>query len=129
MPSFQEILLKLEGKSVTSCDLFAIMGQLRKSLTNKVDDSFFGMKVKMAIWKNYLHQPAVEKFKCEALAVYRWAIDYLQKWLKFDKSPYRHFSALSIHSASKSPTVEISLKFGCRHHSKKKLPQTACMTK
>jgi len=64
------------------------------------------MKVKMAIRKNYLPQPALEKFSCEALTVYRRAIDYSQKWFKFDKSPYRHFSALSIHRASKPPKLD-----------------------
>ena len=122
MASFQEIILKMEGKSVTSCDLFAIMDQFRKALTNKVDDNFFGMKVKMAIWKNYLPQPAVEKFKCEALAVYRRAIDYLQKWFKFDNSPYRHFSALSIHSASKPPTLDDILEIWMQTPLKEKAP-------
>jgi len=51
MASFQETILKLEGKCTTACDLFAIMDRFRKSLITKVDDSFFGMKVKMAIRK------------------------------------------------------------------------------
>ena len=106
MASFQETILKLEGKYATACDLFDIMDQFRKSLINKADDNFFGMNVKMAIRKNYLSQPEVDKLTREALTVYRRAIDYLQNWFKFDKSPYRHFSALSIHSASKPLTLD-----------------------
>ena len=129
MASFQETVLKLEGKCATACDLFAIMDQFRKLLITKADNGFFGMKVKLAIWKNYLPQPTVQKFMCEALACVQTGYKLLAKWFKFDKSPY--IAALSIHNASKPPTLDDILKIWMQTTLKEKAPQNSqvCTTK
>jgi hAT family C-terminal dimerisation region len=106
MSCFQETLLKLENRSTTACDLYLILEKFRESLRRKIDDKFFGMKVKLAFRRNYLPDRLVQKFTQEALLVYTRALTYLEKWFSFNNSPYCKFTALSLGNLTKPPTLD-----------------------
>lgn len=98
--SFQETVLKLEGKCATASDLSDIMDRFRQLPINKADDSFFGMKVKMAIRKNYLSASSSE--------VHAWSVDSVQTDYtpKSGLSLTSHHTAIVIHSTSKPPKLD-----------------------
>lgn len=113
MASFQDTILKLETKSTTACDLFSIMDTFRAMLQTRERDQFFGMKVKLALRKNYLDPAAANKFTTECLAVYKRAIAYLEKWFDFKSSPYRSFKCLAIGGMSVAPSLDDVLDVWC----------------
>ena len=123
MSFFQETLLKLESKSTVSCELFLIMNNFRESLRKKIQDKFFGMKVKLALRRNYFSDHMVKKFTTEALQVYTRALNYLEKWFDFDNSPYRHFSVLSLDA--KVPTLDEIIELWMMSPWKSELPPDA----
>ena len=106
MSCFQETLLKLENKSTVACDLYLILKTFRDSLRRKINDIFFGMKIKLAFRRNYLPDELVQKFTKEALLVYTRALTYLEKWFSFTNSPYCKFQALSLGNLKKTPTLD-----------------------
>lgn len=106
MSSFHDTILKLESKSTTACDVFVIMDKFRGMLISRERDQFFGMKVKLALRKNYLPAATTKKFTDECLIVYKRAITYLEKWFDFKSSPYRAFQCFGIGSMSQSPSLD-----------------------
>jgi hypothetical protein len=72
------------------------MEKFRDSLKKKSDDKFFGMKVKLALRKDYLPTRLVDKFIAETLQVYSRALNYLEKWFLFENSPYRYFTPFGL---------------------------------
>lgn len=125
MSSFQETILKLENRTAVACDLYLIMAKFRDSLKKKSDDKYFGMKVKLALRKDYLRSNLVERFTAEALQVYTRALNYLEKWFPFDSSPYRHFISFGIGSAKKSPSLDEVLEIWMMSPWKNELPPDA----
>lgn len=120
MSTFQEILLKLESKTILVCDLHTIMSQFRSSLQNKLNEKFFRMKVTFALRKGYLPVRDLNKFKTEALQVYQKAIEYLEKWYNFDNTIYRLLSQLNLETSP--PTFEEMLQIWSLTPWKKEVP-------
>jgi hypothetical protein len=106
MASFQETLLELESKSTTSCDLYKIMTRFRNTVQNRHNDNFFGMKVKLAMRKNYLPELSLRKFTSECMIMYSRAIAYIQKWYDFERSPYRALQSLGLSTEDRPPSLD-----------------------
>ena len=106
MSSFQDTMLKLENRSTLSCDLYTIMDRFRSSLRQKLDDKFFGMKVKVALRKGYLPTDTVNRFTADAIQVYTRALFYLEKWFPFNSPRFRSFSALGIGNMDRAPSLD-----------------------
>ena len=67
--------------------MFAITDQLRKSLISKVTTSSLEWNEgEDGLKKDYLPQSLIEKFTCEALVVYKLAVEFFQMWFKFEQS-------------------------------------------
>ena len=101
------------------------MEKFRDSLKKKSDDKFFGMKVKLALRKDYLPTRLVDKFIAEALQVYSRALNYLEKWFLFENSPYRHFTPFGLGTANKSPSLDEVLEVWMMSPWKNELPPDA----
>lgn len=89
----QSILL-LETKSLTSIELHTVMEELRSKIQNRLNDGFYGAKIKQAL--PYLTDFQRKKFNKEANNVYQRTIDYLKRFYDFEGSPYRYFSILNL---------------------------------
>ncbi|KAB0803108.1 hypothetical protein PPYR_00078 [Photinus pyralis] len=70
------------------------MNALRTKITSRMNEHFFGSKVKFAL--NKLGPQEKRKFEKEATEVYQRTLDYLSKFYDFENSPFNHFSSIDI---------------------------------
>ena len=62
MSVFKATVFLLETETTTSCDLYEIMKKCRDCLQSNISDEFVGMKVKLALRKQYLSDTVIRKF-------------------------------------------------------------------
>ena len=89
--------MQLESDSVTFCELYPIMSQLRDKLKDRLADMFFGVVATKILDGEDMpcsKKTATEKNFCDAL---QRGIDYLETWFDFgDKNVACMFQSLSL---------------------------------
>lgn len=81
---FEKTVLQLESDSVTFCELYSIMSQLRDKLKDRLTDRFFGAAATKILDGEDMprnKKVATENNFCDAL---ERGIAYLEKWFDFD---------------------------------------------
>jgi hAT family C-terminal dimerisation region len=84
--------LEAEGTQVT--EVYDIMEQVRSCLKSRIEDGFFGMTVNTCL--PLLPVEKQRSFKTDALNVYQRAVDYLEKWFRYEDSPLKNCRILSL---------------------------------
>lgn len=94
---FYDVILLLEGDSMTVCELYDILSTLRTKLRQRQADSFFGVETSSLL----------QQFPdCKATAIkqdfsnfYRTSLSYLEKWYDFsDSNFHKHVAVLGLKS-------------------------------
>ena len=91
---FCKAIRSLESQSVDSTDIYDIMSNLRDQISSRYEKEFFGFIVKQALPSLTTYEQ--KKFRQEALAVYKRALDYLRKWFDFDNSVFKKFKLFKL---------------------------------
>lgn len=81
-------LLKLQSNSLTSSEVHPIMEELVLKLTKRLQDNFFGSKVKSAL--RHLKASEQKKFMEEANRVYQRSLEYIMKYYNLETTPFKN---------------------------------------
>ncbi|GFU72202.1 uncharacterized protein TNCV_509651 [Trichonephila clavipes] len=105
MASFQEIILLVEKHTTASFNLHNIMVKFHDTISKKINDKYFGIKVHVALKKGHLLDHEVEKFTKNATNAYHRALAYIEKWYPFENQYYKTFSCLNL-ECGRLPTLD-----------------------
>lgn len=87
-------ILTLESKSLSSSELHEVMVDLKNKLEVRIKDHFFGSQARNLL--KTLKATQQKKFIEEATNVYKRALEYIEKYYKFETNPFKILSALNI---------------------------------
>ena len=93
MELFTEYVLKLEKRPTNAAHLYDIMHELRVKIKNRIEEKFFGIKVREYM-KN-LSNEEKQQIITPALEAYNRTLEYLEDRFDYDKSIFKYFSALN----------------------------------
>ncbi|GFT14475.1 uncharacterized protein TNCV_4004411 [Trichonephila clavipes] len=105
MASFQEIILLVEKHTTAAFNLHNIMVKFHDTISKKINDKYFGIKVHVALKKGHLPDHEVEKFTKNATNAYHRALAYIEKWYPFENQYYKTFSCLNL-ECGRLPTLD-----------------------
>ncbi|GFS85023.1 uncharacterized protein TNCV_1306281 [Trichonephila clavipes] len=105
MASFQEIILLVEKHTTAAFNLHNIMVKFHDTISKKINDKYFGIKVHVALKKGHLPDHEVEKFTKNATNAYHRALAYIEKWYPFENQNYKTFSCLNL-ECGRLPTLD-----------------------
>ncbi|GFS50863.1 uncharacterized protein TNCV_1307741 [Trichonephila clavipes] len=109
MTSFQEIILLVEKHTTAAFNQHNIMVKSHDTISKKINDKYFGIKVHVALKKGHLPDHEVEKFTKNATNAYHRALAYIEKWYPFENQNYKTFSCLNL-ECERLPTLDQLLK-------------------
>lgn len=110
LPEFSKVILQLESDSCTILEIDHVMQHLLSQLRSRLDDNFFGSKVR-SILKN-LSEEQICTFKSQAHKFLRRSITYLEERYDFSsQSTYKKFSLLSLKSEKLLLTWDLLSEF------------------
>ena len=109
---FCKAIRNLESQSVDSTNIYDIMSNLRDQISSRYEKEFFGFIVKQALPNLTTYEQ--KKFKQEALAVYKRALDYLREWFDFDNSVFKKFNLFKLEDSvpSLDEVLDLCTEFG-----------------
>ncbi|GFT08446.1 uncharacterized protein TNCV_2324631 [Trichonephila clavipes] len=105
MTSFQEIILLVEKHTTAAFNLHNIMVKFHDTISKKINDKYFRIKVHVALKKGHLPDHEVEKFTKNATNAYHRALAYIEKWYPFENQYYKTFSCLNL-ECGRLPTLD-----------------------
>ncbi|GFU61461.1 uncharacterized protein TNCV_2287621 [Trichonephila clavipes] len=81
------------------------MVKFHDTISKKINDKYFGIKVHVALKKGHLPDHEVEKFTKNATNAYHRALAYTEKWYPFENQNYKTFSCLNL-ECGRLPTLD-----------------------
>ncbi|GFS64170.1 dimer_Tnp_hAT domain-containing protein [Trichonephila clavipes] len=81
------------------------MVKFHETISKKINDKYFGIKVDVALKKGHLPDHEVEKFTKNATNAYHRALAYIEKWYPFENQNYKTFSCLNL-ECRRLPTLD-----------------------
>lgn len=101
---FEKCVLALEDDTVTVCELFPIMLELKNKLCDRVADRFFGFDASAILQSEDVPVNVKQTVETNFIAGLQRAISYLQQW--FDFSENNPMNALQYLSLKQMPTFQ-----------------------